>query len=416
MAVRKENNKKSKRVIPLRTPGDFVEKPSARPSKLLFDEVAKQIALEENQDQTQTPPRPEVDQTQTRSKTKPKDRATIIATKVGAGPTAPMSDFNKRANSIDRDALPSGVFPGASKKIYDALYLRTRGSITPTRSIQATRRELLAWSGVQNIKTINAHLKRLKDAGLLKITNFVGEQSGSIYEVYLPEEIDLTPDPDQTQTTQTIPRPAPKPHQTQKTDSDQTQKTVWVGSGKTTKNKDTYGEAKTFFKTLNLSDDDAAHVLETFDMINQAARSATGRDLSRKDFKAFREIIEMIIDETTIAGTRAQSISVYLKFAAENLRRRLYKKTQPTGQSLHRSEKSKPFEPGKPAVVASGEASLDIRNHPPDDFVVEPLGERRYAMLENLRRTTQINGREAIEVYRENFTAEDWSWLTENLK
>ncbi|HEX5706479.1 MAG TPA: hypothetical protein VFX96_04250, partial [Pyrinomonadaceae bacterium] len=55
---------------------------------------------------------------------------------------APHRDFNKRANSLERDALPSGLFPGTSKKLYDALYLRTRGAINPTRVVQATKREL----------------------------------------------------------------------------------------------------------------------------------------------------------------------------------------------------------------------------------------------------------------------------------
>ncbi len=30
---------------------------------------------------------------------------------------APVRDFNKRANVLDRDALPSGLFPGSSKKL-----------------------------------------------------------------------------------------------------------------------------------------------------------------------------------------------------------------------------------------------------------------------------------------------------------
>jgi hypothetical protein len=47
---------------------------------------------------------------------------------------APARDFNRRANSIEREALPQGLFPGSSKKIYDALYLRTRGANPPRGS------------------------------------------------------------------------------------------------------------------------------------------------------------------------------------------------------------------------------------------------------------------------------------------
>src|SRR5688500_19656198 len=42
---------------------------------------------------------------------------------------APTRDFNKRANSIDRDAMPKGHFPGTSYKLYNALYQRTRGAV-----------------------------------------------------------------------------------------------------------------------------------------------------------------------------------------------------------------------------------------------------------------------------------------------
>src|SRR5688500_7020146 len=58
-------------------------------------------------------------------------------------PVAPARDFNKRANSIERDALPAGLFPGTSKKLYDALYLRTRGAVVPVRTVKARRSELM---------------------------------------------------------------------------------------------------------------------------------------------------------------------------------------------------------------------------------------------------------------------------------
>ena len=55
-------------------------------------------------------------------------------------PVAPAKDFNKRANSLDKLALPAGLFPGKSKSLYDALYVRTRGAVVPTRTIRATKR------------------------------------------------------------------------------------------------------------------------------------------------------------------------------------------------------------------------------------------------------------------------------------
>ena len=59
--------------------------------------------------------------------------------------TAPIRDFNRRANSLERDALPARLFPGASKSLYDALYVKTRGAVLATRKLQATKRQLMEW-------------------------------------------------------------------------------------------------------------------------------------------------------------------------------------------------------------------------------------------------------------------------------
>lgn len=383
-------NKNEKRIIPLRSPGETVQKHDNRPSKLLFDEVSRQLELENNPDQTQT------DQTQAEPIPDPDHLSTYKNQKLELTlPLAPVRDYNKRANSIDRDALPLGVFPGASKKIYDAVYLRTRGAIVPSRTIQATRRELMLWSGIQNIKTINAHLKRLKDCGLFKVVNFVGEQSGSIYEVFLPEEIGLDLNPDQTQTSHTSTIPSPVPDQIQKMDSDQTQKTVWVGSGKPIENKGASGEAKTLLKTLKLSDDEAP-LISAFEKLNEAARAATGKELTKKDLEAFEEIVELIINETSIARTRTNSISVYLKFAAENLRRRLYSKSPV--KKLAEKAKANSIQVGK------------------NEFAPEPLGEFKAEALESLQNMVDKNGFEVLEIFRTGYIEEDWQWLVENLK
>ena len=95
-----------------------------------------------DQYQTQTNPIPVPNQDQTPTEVVPKQTSRPPSSL----PIAPARDYNKRANSIDREALPAGTFPGASKKIYDALYLRTRGAVTPERIIRATRREMMKLS------------------------------------------------------------------------------------------------------------------------------------------------------------------------------------------------------------------------------------------------------------------------------
>jgi hypothetical protein len=233
---------------------------------------------------------------------------------------APDRDFGRVANSITRDALPSGAFPGSSKKIYDALYLRSRAAVTPVHSVQATRRELMKWTGIKNVKTINDHIKRLIDAGLLVRTKLAGEHEGSIYEVLLPEEAhqyqtrtSTRPVPDADQGgTGAVPEPA------QKTDSDQYQNSVRLGSGNLVDSIETSGEAKTSFKTIEEKTDD-----EAFAGLRSAMAAETGRGVPAA---ALAELDEMLTAEFKLAAGRAQSISSPGSFFAEHLRRRLWKK------------------------------------------------------------------------------------------
>src|SRR5919112_2348141 len=102
---------------------------------------------------------------------------------------APTRDFNKRANSIDRDAMPKGHFPGTSYKLYNALYQRTRGAVVPVRTIQATKRELMEWSNIKSKNTIAVNLQILLANGWLRRNLEIGDHGGSIYEIYTPEEI-----------------------------------------------------------------------------------------------------------------------------------------------------------------------------------------------------------------------------------
>src|SRR5205085_2634264 len=141
-------------------------------------------------------------------------RPKIAPSQAKPSPIAPERNFNKRANSLERSALPAGQFPGASKKIYDALYVRTRGAVIPTRTVQARHRELLAWSGVKDIKTIKTHLNKLRELGLVTWQTLKGEHEGSFYEVFLPEEV--SPDLAQSQ---------PNGNPDLKTDLDLAQKT-----------------------------------------------------------------------------------------------------------------------------------------------------------------------------------------------
>ena len=279
--------------------------------------------------QTQTNTRPVPERYQSAPATEPSTAAaTPPALKRGARAprpraqpaAAPERDFGRVANSITRDALPAGAFPGSSKKIYDALYLRSRAAVTPVRSVQATRRELMKWTGIKNVKTVNDHIRRLIDAGLLIRTKLAGEHEGSIYEVVLPEEADQNqtrtgtrpvPDPDRSRTG-AVPGPS------QKTDSDQYQNSVRVGSGNPVESIDTSADPKTSFKTEGQNYDD-----EAFAPLLRAMTGEVGR---RVEAAPLAELAEMLAAEFKLAEGRTGVVSNPAAFFLEHMRRRLWKK------------------------------------------------------------------------------------------
>ena len=368
-------------------------------------ESKTKLEIVQKADQTQTIPIPEATQTDSQTSTIPNptpDTTQTSTIKVGRHQAqtrrenpksiAPERDFNKRANILEREALPNGLFPGASKAIYDALYLRTLGAVISKRTIQATRKELMKWSGIKNIKTINNHLKKLKDSNLIGVTNFAGEQTGSHYEVFLPNKAR----PDQTQTTQT----KGNPEANQKMDLDQSQKTVWVGSGKTIENNDTYEFSKTSLKTNTRNDDDT-RVNEAFSVLNNrldaAVKKITGKGVSRNEAEKWGTLAELLILEMEQAASRTDSISSMPAFLTEVLRRKLLGGNYTT--ATVKNSKSKPDTVGKPNEAG--------------DYEIKPLDEKgREAAVEQLR---EFAGDDFLPEFKKWYTAEDWEWIMKKL-
>jgi hypothetical protein len=241
-------------------------------------------------------------------------------------PIAPSRDFNKRANSLDRLALPSGIFQGSSKKLYDALYVRTRGAIVPKRTVRATKRELSDWSGIRNVKTIDSHLRYFSAIGLVISEWQRGQNEGCLYEVLLPEETSglfharsqgvTPPDP-------TLPHVTPPdgelpqnlglpPYQN-------------LGSPHLTDpsfKSTTSGDAKTSFKTKEENSDDEAGARRLADKMAQAERELTGKVSTNTE--KWEDLAEVLISELRIAAART-TVSNVPAFLAEHLRRRLWK-------------------------------------------------------------------------------------------
>lgn len=239
-------------------------------------------------------------------------------------PTAPERDFNRRANSLERDAIPAGLFPGASKKLYDALYLRTRGAHKPTRTIQATRTELMKWAGIGSRNTFLNHMRHFLKVGLL-IRHFeIGDNDGAAYEVCIPEEIDLSTlgSPRLTSAQPTSDRLG----SAQEVGGGSDQNVIRRDPGQTTENTSTSDSPKTSFKTSEKNIDDEAAAAVCREFVNELAKSLSGREAISADYSSMRELFDVLLTEAKIAGDRASVVSSPAAFTAEHLRRRLFKK------------------------------------------------------------------------------------------
>jgi hypothetical protein len=224
---------------------------------------------------------------------------------------APERDFTRVANSIVRSAVPAGIFRGESKKLYDAIYHRTRGAIVPRRNIRATQAELMEWARVSH-NTLKSHLKHLSRVGLLKIHYVRGDNTGAEYEVFLPEEAPPPTTHHLPPTSQNLAPPT-------------SQNLVLGGGGQVAMESDTSGDSKTSFKTnTERSDDDDAALAGLSASLKSATKEITGKDLSPADRERWREVADVLVAELKIAAART-TVSSVPAFLAEHLRRRLWK-------------------------------------------------------------------------------------------
>ncbi|MEA2175646.1 MAG: hypothetical protein QOD00_3238 [Blastocatellia bacterium] len=229
-------------------------------------------------------------------------------------PIAPTRDFARVANSITRDAIPGGLFKGTSKKLYDALYLRTRGAIVPVREIKAKHGDLMHWAGVSH-NTLRTHLRHLEAVRLIEIKWELGDNNGAIYEVRMPEELDLLPPPPTTPL-------QPPPPSNQKLVPPSTQKLVGGRRGQTIENTGTSTFPNTLIKTNTEIDDEAFAGLTN--LFRETVKEITGKEASKMEAERWNELAELLMTELKIAAART-TVSNVPAFLTEHLRRRLWK-------------------------------------------------------------------------------------------
>jgi hypothetical protein len=309
-------------------------------------------------------------------------------------PVAPERDFQKVANSVVRK-VAQGVFSGKSKQMYDYLYSLTRGAIIPKRTIRISKPKLMRGTGIGSPQTFYRNINHLESVGLIKRTEIPGEWGGNEYEVFLPEEINL-------KSVQSV-------HPVQSVKSAQKQVLLVVPETELTipssASINTGGAetSKTYFKDL-LNIDDEKPILKSLEILNAAAVAATGSNLTQNEIDALPELFKIIIEETSLARIRTNSVTNYLKFAAENLKRRL------AANPRIFTTKEKPFARG--IDNDDKNESLELLTNE-----LEPLGDvARKNALVIYRPIFNEQGIEALENVRGNLTKEDWEWLVEKLK
>lgn len=240
-----------------------------------------------------------------------------------ANSISPQRDFTKVANSIVRQAVPSGIFGengGKSKQLYDYLYSQTRGAVVPRRKVRIAKGKLMKGAGIGSEVTLRKNLVRLRSAQLIKEFIVPGSHGGNEYEVMLPEEVGLegvslthsTPSRGSTPSNPRQLREGVEPLEDR--DSIPTlSDTVSI----------TYGQDKTFLKDLRTIDDDAAlaELNATLKVVN---KELTGKDISISESARWRELAEVLVAELRIAAART-TVSSVPSFLAEHLRRRLWK-------------------------------------------------------------------------------------------
>ena len=218
---------------------------------------------------------------------------------------APKRDFTRTANSIVRDAVPSGVFTGKAKQLYDYLYSKTRGAIVPTRTTRLRTGDVMRGAGMTR-PTYRSHLARLTAYGLVQVEEKGGQHDGNLFTVLLPEETGY---------------PGNRGNASKELDGQQGQESNPGNRGLTIDIPAISADPKTSFKTKDQDDDDPLRRLE---------RELTGKSSPAANWQP---LFQLLADELKTAAARTGSVSDVPAFFAAHLRRRLAKPDAPMRRS-----------------------------------------------------------------------------------
>jgi hypothetical protein len=324
---------------------------------------------------------------------------------------SPVRDFQKVPNSVTREIMPSGLFKGKSKQVYDYLYSVTRGSINPNRTTRKSRKEIQRGSGIGSMVTVDAALMHLESIGLIRIRSAVGSLSGNEYEILTPEETAFENDTTSTSISST---PPSTPNITSSTSPIQILDDLDIPENGTSRrtetvdNKTAYAPSKTSLKTNIKNDDEKAAAHPVFSLmiekLETATKKITGRNTSKYEAEKWGNLAELLVLQLEIAATRTGEISSVPAFLTEVLRRKILK---PTPQPSAKQSNLKKDVVGKPDDTFETDAE--------DRQIIKPLDEK--GREEALTMISEFAERDEILAdFKRWFVEEDWTWLMEKLK
>lgn len=340
----------------------------------------------------------------TTSTTKIKPIPSKKENKKSNSPVSPDRDFQKVPNSVTREAVPAGFFRGKSKQVWDYLWSVSRGAVTPSRTINRTRKQIKDGAGLGSMVTVDAAIDHLQTIRLIQVKQSVGSYSGNEYEVFSPEEIQ-----DGYTSISSI---SSNTSLTQKVDILDIPESSISSITQTQENKATYSDPKTFFKD-NKNDDDRA--LAVFARkLDDASRKLTGKGIKPNEAEKWAKLADLLVLELELAARHTSSISSVPAFLTEVLRRRL----------ILNQEESKPVRgqgssQGKPNWVEVGKADDDVEssyNPETGEYDIKPLDEAGKSKALELVREAQSEGGDFLEDLRKWYLPEDWNWLMNQLQ
>jgi hypothetical protein len=304
---------------------------------------------------------------------------------------SPVRDFQKVPNSVTRQSMPSGIFRGKSKQVWDYLWSVSRGAILPTRFIKKSRKEIKQGSGLGSMVTVDAAIEHLQQIGLLKVDKSIGSLNGNSYKIFTPEESiqNLT---GSTSISSISRYTSP----IQKLDILDILETSNTSITQTQENKETYSSAKTSFKDIEENDDEAFAAM--LKVLTDMCEKISGKMPAKNQKENWKELAELLAMELEIAAARTKSISNVPAFLTEHLRRRLLGK--PTAL---KSKLSNSLQVGK---------TSNFKVEDVEAYKAEPLSKKgRETVLKTIREYLDKGQDEFIISFQDTYTKEDWNWL-----